>query len=79
MHAALDLALENTRARRFVQAGDLQDMGGIDPVVTAAPHDTVGTELELVHRNLVAITAQVNSLGGVKQTRTNKDGVYTLL
>jgi hypothetical protein len=37
--ALLDLALENARPLRLVEAGDLEDLSRIEPAVGAAAHD----------------------------------------
>lgn len=37
--ALLDVSLEDAGSGRLVEAGSLEDVGGIDPVVGLAPHD----------------------------------------
>lgn len=50
--AFLDLALEDTGARRLVVLGYLEDVGSIDPVVCATAHDMVAVDIALVDGDL---------------------------
>jgi hypothetical protein len=50
--ALLHFALEDAGARRLVEAGDLQDMGCIDPVVGATAHNMVAGYIGLVDGHL---------------------------
>jgi hypothetical protein len=52
MDAFLDLLFENSRSCRFIIAGNLQNVGGIDPVVGSSSHDMVGRKFQLVDWNL---------------------------
>lgn len=51
----LNLSLENSGSGRFVEAGGLEDVRGVDPVIVTASHDMlflVEAELKLVDRDL---------------------------
>lgn len=52
MHPLLDFALENTGPGRLVEVCYLEDVCRIDPVVSAASHDMVAGDIELVDGNL---------------------------
>ena len=59
MHTLLHLTLEDSGARRFVEAGELQDVCGIDPVIASAAHDMVASDFELVNRD-IAVCGRVD-------------------
>lgn len=40
MYALLDISLQHSRPLWFVQSDNLEDVGGIDPGVTSAAHDS---------------------------------------
>lgn len=55
MGILLHLSLQDARSCGLVEAGGLQDVCGVDPVVLATSHDMfleVGSELILVHGDL---------------------------
>lgn len=64
MHALLHLSLQDSRSCWFVEAGDLQNVGGIDPVVGAASHDMVSGDLELVDGDLGRLVMSRHGRGG---------------
>ena len=85
VNVLLHLALENSCPGRLVEAGRLEDVCGIDPVVRAPAHDMffqVDTKLEFVHGNLVdeqdllaCLRAQhitVNVRGGAGRAGANR-------
>ena len=52
MHIFLDLAFKDSSSRGLVEAGSLEDMRRIDPVVVATAHDMflqICSKLVLVH------------------------------
>ena len=52
MHALLHLAFEDSGPCRFIEAGDLQNVRRIDPVVGPPSHDMIASNLELIDRDL---------------------------
>ncbi len=60
MYPLLHLSLEDSCSSRLVEAGYLQDMRCVNPVVRPPSHDMVSSELELIHRYLSDISI-VNS------------------
>ena len=61
--ALLHLALEDAGARRLVVVGYLEDVSGVDPVVSATAHDMVAVDIALVDGNLQFVSALSQSGG----------------
>ena len=60
MNAFLHFALEDPSSSWFVEAGNFQDMGSIDPIVRAPSHHMISIEFELIHRHLMSVVSRVN-------------------
>jgi predicted metal-binding protein len=55
----LNLALENTSSCRLVEPCYFEYMCRIDPIIRPPSHNTVGANLELIHRN-TAISSRID-------------------
>lgn len=53
MNPFLHLTLEDTGSRWLIEPCNFENMCRIDPVIRPPSHNTVGTDLELIHRDLV--------------------------
>lgn len=54
MDTLLHFSFQNSCPGRFIEAGDFENMCGIDPVVGPTSHDVVGADFELVDGHLQA-------------------------
>lgn len=75
----LYLSLEDSSSGRFVEAGGLENVGSVDPVIVTASHDMlfeVEAELKLVDRDLPLTVRNTRTLFRITATlrRRRKEG-----
>lgn len=64
MHALLYLTLEDAGTSWLVKVGDLKNVRSIDPVVSAAAHDMIAFDIELVDWDLSRTVMSASRQGG---------------
>lgn len=52
MNSLLDFLLQYSCSCRFIVAGNLEDVGCVDPVVRSSSHDMVGRQFQLIDGDL---------------------------
>lgn len=72
VYTFLDFPLKDACSCGFVVVGYLQDVGSIDPVVSATSHDMVAVHIALVDRNLAVVSARSQMRGAMSGDGTSE-------